>query len=332
MKIDDNKIYSLINRLNYTRSKQEMLNDEIVNHIKKVYNPNAYLYSIMMDIIFYNTPKSIYNLVNYALNNCYNKELTVINLLNIFEKIDIKLTEEYRNINLIQTLHPWINKELQYDINKVLTILLSKALDDKDNYFNKCSFIEQKINPFDIIEKYEDFIKKIKQFDFALSGSIALSFYGDVYRTYVKDFDFVANSNLLGTEILNNINNEIQLNNIVGKNRLQIETYLKSVFPRTELGKRMKDIFGNDLELLTCIIDRVSQYDSITKATFIFKYKEIEFDIIFKDNFNYNNFNISVGNIKVQTLEDIIYNKKLLSRYKDFKDLINFKPYNKNER
>ena len=118
---------------------------------------------------------------------------------------------------------------------------------------------------------------------------------------------------------------EIEHNKIVGKRRIEVENKVKTLFERTNIFQTLKNLYNN-VQIKACSIDRVSEYDEYVKCTFILLIDEKEYDLIFKSDIC-RRF-IQSLDIFVQDVGDILYSKTLLGRPKDYRDLINFKPYN----
>lgn len=164
-----------------------------------------------------------------------------------------------------------------------------------------------------------------------------MSMYGFVYRETIKDFDLLVDYKHLPDDILEIINDELTYNKIVGKDRIKTQEEVKQRFINCDFFDKLNVIFYDKLEVKAAVIDVVAEYDNITKITFILKYGDIEFDLIFRGNLKYETFSMPVFNglgkilyentSKVQDINEILFTKRLLGRPKDFQDLINFKPY-----
>lgn len=324
MEIDKKQVYDFLHRLGYKRN--EDVCDCFTDHINKLYNKETYHIKLLMDTIFYYTPPSILNLVKYAIEKEYNKEMCLGTIMNAITKSKSNILTKYREIDLIRTLHPWLNKHLIDNLDLVLEILISKALDSEDNYFNIKNKNISKVVIEDLFKKYENLLNKAIQLNLTLSGSTVLAYYGTLYREKIKDFDFVINANRLDESILKLINNELTTNKLVGKRRLELENKLKKEFMTSSIGQELQTVFGNELELIACMIDRISTYDYEAKATFIFKWRGIEFDLLFIDNINSVLLSYKNTVLNIQDINDVFYAKRLLGRPKDFQDLINFIP------
>ena len=234
---------------------------------------------------------------------------------------------KYRNSDINRILHPCVDTSLRSNFSKVMTILLSKAFDEEDGYFNPTK--DKSIINFKFEHIYKRFLINASYKDLTLSGSNALAFYGEVFRNEIKDFDFLVDDSYLPKEIYDIVNEEISYNKIVGKDRIKVENKVKELFENSRFYNELSVILDNKLSILAAVIDRVAEYDNLTKVTFILKYIDIEFDLIFRHNLEFNTTNIDDYTIRIQNINDILYAKKLLGRPKDFQDLINFKPYSK---
>lgn len=338
MKIKTTIISDFANRLRYTQTSN-LPENVIVDHVNKEYNINANPYHILFDIIFWNTPPFVYNVVKLSLKHQFGYDMTLDNLAKAIEKLDLKIIPtKYRNTNLFKILHPCIDVSLRTDFTKVIDILLCRAFDEEDSYFNTffpdypTSNMVKLLNP-----NQHMFLVMISNVDAILSGSFAMSMYGDIYRTDIKDFDLLVDYKYLPNDILDLVNEELTYNKIVGKDRIKTEQEVKSKFVTCEFFNKLNKIFHNKLEIQSAVVDRVAEYDNVTKVTFIIKYEDIEFDLIFRTNVEYETFNIPIqtglgeilyeGKVKVQDINEVLFTKRLLGRPKDFQDLINFKPY-----
>lgn len=334
MKIEDTRIYNFAKRLGYSLNSN-LPDNIIVDHVNKEYNAKAFKYDILFDIIFWNTPPFVYNVVKSSLKHTFGYNMTVSNIVYAINKLDLEIIPtKYRYTNLYNLLHPCVDTSLRTDFKKVIDIILCRVFDEEDSYFN--IYIDKPSLYF----KYNDIFKKFaiasESKNLILSGSNALSHFGRVYRDKIKDFDFVIDNSYLPKEICNIINENIMYNKIIGKDRIKIENRIKDIFRNSNFYKELSTIFDNSLNILHTEIDRTSNYNNI-KVVFTFSYKDIEIDLIFKPNVKYETFVISIFNesnkcvceskFKIEDINDIIYAKKLLGRYKDFQDLINFKPY-----
>lgn len=340
MKIEATKIYDFAKRLRY--SPNDNLPDNIiVDHVNKEYNIKAIPYYVLFDIIFWNTPSFVYNAVKLSLKHQFGYSMTLSNIASAIKQLELIINPtKYRYNNLLKLCHPCIDVSLRTDFKKVIDILLCKAFDEEDSYFNVYCPVISSNNISNLLTSNEHrFLTIINNIDVILSGSFAISMYGFVYRETIKDFDLLVDYKHLSDDTLEIINQELTYNKIVGKNRIKIEKEVKQKFINCDFFNKLNTIFYNKLEVISAVIDRVAEYDNITKVTFILKYGSIEFDLIFRNNIAYEIFNIPVCNglgevikeaqIKAQDINEILFTKRLLGRPKDFQDLINFKPYTK---
>lgn len=329
MKIEATKIYDFAKRLRYSPNSN-LPDTIIVDHVNKEYNIKALPYNILFDIIFWNTPKFVYNIVKSSFKNQYNCDINMSNLIDIIKnlKLDIK-PSKYSSSSIYTILHPCVDISLRSNFIKVIDILLSKVFNAEDSYFNTNIKYLPEININKCFVKHNDFVYRANRSNMILSGSIALANYGSIYRAGIKDFDFVISDKYLPKEVYDIVNREITYNNIVGKDTVKTEKEVKNIFENSKEYKTINSNFDNKLNLISAVIDRVAEYDSITKVTFILSYEDIEFDLIFKHDINCKTINIENTTIKVEDINDLLYAKKILGRPKDFQDLINFKPYNK---
>lgn len=278
-------------------------------------------------ILFWNTPKSLYNFFNKAYNADFGHDITntrfgdylynTINYMTNFNSIN-------RDKDIYIHFHPWINRSLSEDLLLATIDLINKMFDDDDNYF----YSRPKIPPISITEYSID--KNLLdylcgKFGACITGSIALACYGSVYRNNVHDVDFLVPTTHLTDEINDILNDEIEHNKIVGKRRIEVESKVKLLFQETSIYKGLTKLY-KDVHLVNCFIDRVSDYDEYVKCTFTFITDNHEYDLIFKTEIN-KTYNPHF-NCYIQDIGDILYSKTLLGRPKDYRDLIDFKPYN----
>lgn len=340
MKIEATKIYDFAKRLRY--SPNDNLPDNIiVDHVNKEYNTKAFPYHVLFDIIFWNTPSFVYNAVKLSLKHQFGYSMTLSNIANAIKQLDLIINPiKYRYDNLFKLCHPCIDVSLRTDFRKIIDILLCKAFDEEDSHFNVHCPVISNNNLSNLLTSNEHrFLTIINNIDAILSGSFAMSMYGFVYRETIKDFDLLVDYKHLPDDILEIINQELTYNKIIGKDRIKTEEEVKQKFINCDFFNKLNTIFYNKLEIKAAVIDRVAEYDNITKVTFIIKYENIEFDLIFRGNLKYKTFSIPICNelgkviyesiFKVQDINEILFAKKLFGRPKDFQDLINFKPYTK---
>ena len=328
MQIETNKIFKFANRLRYIPVDNLPIG-MCVDHVNKEYDKNNDIYNILFDILLWNTPQFVYNVIKLSLKNCFGYDMTNCNLTKaiLFSDNIIISSTKYRNSDINRILHPCVDTSLRSNFGKVMTILLSKAFDEEDGYFNPTK--DKSIINFKFEHIYKRFLINASYKDLTLSGSNALAFYGEVFRNEIKDFDFLVDDSYLPKEIYDIVNEEISYNKIVGKDRIKVENKVKELFENSRFYNELSVILDNKLSILAAVIDRVAEYDNLTKVTFILKYIDIEFDLIFRHNLEFNITNIDDYTIRIQNINDILYAKKLLGRPKDFQDLINFKPYSK---
>lgn len=265
--------------------------------------------------------------------------MTLSNIFYAINKLDLEIVPtKYRNNNLHKLLHPCVDVSLRTDFKKVIDIILCKAFDEEDSYFNVYCPVISNNNILNLLTSNEHrFLSIINNIDAILSGSFAMSMYGFVYRETIKDFDLLVDYKHLPDDILEIINDELTYNKIVGKDRIKTQEEVKQRFINCDFFDKLNVIFYDKLEVKAAVIDVVAEYDNITKITFILKYGDIEFDLIFRGNLKYETFSMPVFNglgkilyentSKVQDINEILFTKRLLGRPKDFQDLINFKPY-----
>lgn len=332
------KIYDFVKRLSYSPN-DNLPDNVIVDHVNKEYNTKAFPYDVLFDIIFWNTPQFVYNVVKSSLKHTFGYSMTLSNIFYAINKLDLEIIPtKYRNNNLHKLLHPCIDSTLRTDFKKVIDIILCKAFDEEDSYFNVYCLVISSNNISNLLTPNEHrFFSIINNIDAILSGSFAMSMYGFVYRETIKDFDLLVDYKHLHDDILEITNDELTYNKIIGKDRVKTEEIVKEKFINCYFFSILNYGFYNQLEVLHAVIDRVAEYDNITKVTFIFKYGDIEFDLIFRNNIAYDIVKILVCNgldetikeseIKAQDINEILFTKRLLGRPKDFQDLINFKPY-----
>ena len=321
--------YKFIDKLNY---KFIYGQDYKVDHINKIVygeNPNSSLavLEVCVAILFWNTPICFRNFFKEAYLKETKEEIDVYNFTYYLYKVLKDITELHtynRNKDIYTLFHPWINRNLINNLYNASIVLVSKMFDDEDNYFRK----ENNSNPYivDVNSLDRKLINCISiDFGGCITGSFALSCYGTVYRESFHDIDFLVSTEHLTDEINQILDYEIEHNKIVGKRRIEVENKVKTLFECTNIVQALKNLY-NDVQIKACFIDRVSEYDEYVKCTFILLIDGKEYDLIFKSDIC-RRFMQSFD-IFVQDVGDILYSKTLLGRPKDYRDLINFKPYN----
>ncbi len=324
MNISRDEVYNFAHRLNYNGDKY-ILKNFVVDNVNKTFDERRNPILILANIILWNVPICVRNMIKQSYEYTYKRPLTWTRFLNTISLDIFDLSIKYRNKDIFKILHPYINKDAAKNYDEVISILLSKVLDREDNYFNKDDrmiFISNKLVP----DKYNDICLKTLNTEFTLSGSLGLALTGQVHRLEIKDVDLLVSSEYLDKDILNNIIDEITINKVIGKERERVENNIKDIFEHTAYYDRLKYVF-KDIKLKSVILDKLSDYDIQTKAVFVFDYNGIEVDIIFKDDIDFVMSEYKEGMAKVQNPVDILYNKRLLGRRKDFIDIINYKPY-----
>lgn len=79
MKIEATKIYDFAKRLRYSPS-DNLPDNIIVDHVNKEYNTKAFPYNVLFDIIFWNTPQFVYNVVKSSLKHTFGYSMTLSNI------------------------------------------------------------------------------------------------------------------------------------------------------------------------------------------------------------------------------------------------------------
>ena len=321
--------YKFIDKLNYRFIYGQ---DYKVDHINKIVygeNPNSSLAVLeaCVAILFWNTPICFRNFFKEAYLKETKEEIDIYNFTYYLYKVLKDITELHtynRNKDIYTLFHPWINRNLVNNLYNASSILISKMFDDEDNYFRK----ENNSNPYVVNANSLD--RKLincicDDLGGWITGSLALSCYGTVYRESFHDIDFLVSTEHLTDEINQILDYEIEHNKIVSKRRIEVENKVKTLFECTNIVQALKNLY-NDIQIKGCFIDRVSEYDEYVKCTFILLIDGKEYDLIFKSDIC-RRFMQSLDTF-VQDVGDILYSKTLLGRPKDYRDLINFKPYN----
>lgn len=322
--------YKFIDKLNYKFVDEQTCRVDHINKIVCVENPNSslFVFEACVAILFWNTPICFRNFFKEAYLKETQEDINIYNFADYLVRILKDITELYtynRNKDIYTLFHPWINRNLVNDLYNASIILISKMFDDEDNYFRK----DNNNNPYIVID-VDSLDRKLidcicDNFNGCITGSLALSCYGTVYRDSFHDIDFLVSTEHLTDEMNQILDYEIEHNKIVGKRRIEVENKVKTLFEYTNIVQALKNLY-NDVQIKGCFIDRVSEYDEYVKCTFILLIDGKEYDLIFKSDI-YRRF-IEPLNTFVQEIGDILYSKTLLGRPKDYKDLINFKPYN----
>ena len=320
--------YKFIDKLNYKFIYKQRCRVDHINKIVCVENTHNSInvLAACLAILYWNTPICFCNFFKEAYLRETQEEINIYSfadyLVDVLENIT-ELHHYHRNKDIYTLFHPWINRDLVNDLYNASVILVSKMFDDEDNYFRK----ENDNNPYTIDVNSLD--RKLidcicNDFNGCITGSVAISYYGTIYRDSFHDIDFLVSTEHLTDEINQILDYEIEHNKIVGKRRIEVENKVKILFERTNIFKTLKSLYNN-VQIKACSIDRVSEYDEYVKCTFILLIDGKEYDLIFKSDIC-RRF-IEPLCIFVQEIGDIFYSKTLLGRPKDYKDLINFKPY-----
>ena len=321
--------YKFIDKLNYRFVDEQACRVDHINKIVCVENPNSslFVFEACVAILFWNTPICFRNFFKEAYLKETQEDINIYNFADYLVCVLKNITELHhchRNKDIYTLFHPWINRNLVNDLYDASVILISKMFDDDDNYFrkenNNNSYV---INVDSLNRKLIDCI--CDNFSGCITGSLALSCYGTIYRDSFHDIDFLVSTEYLTDEMNQILDYEIEHNKIVGKRRIEVENKIKILFEYTNIVQELKNLY-NDVQIKGCFIDRVSEYDEYVKCTFILLIDGKEYDLIFKSDI-YRRF-IEQLNTFVQEIGDILYSKTLLGRPKDYRDLINFKPYN----
>lgn len=318
-----------IAKMNYRWIYNQLPRVDNTNKIVCVENPNNQydLYAAVSAILFWNTPKCLYNFFNQAYKEEFDEELTNYNfgkyLVDCLKGID-KLCSCYRNKDIYNLFHPWVNRTLVHDLHNACVILLSKMFDDEDNYFIKYkeTYNAIDVTKLDIDRTLVDLI--CLNYNGCLTGSIAMASFGTIYRDDIHDVDFIVSTEHLSNEINKLLDDEIEHNKIVGKRRIEVENNVKELFTKTIIYQDIKHKYC-EVRIKDCSIDRVTDYDEFVKCTFILIIDGKEYDLIFKSDVH-RRFKSNI-NTFVQDIRDMVYSKTLLGRPKDYADLINFKPF-----
>lgn len=329
-----NIIINFLDKLNYTICISEKYdNIDYINkiiYINNIYNIEK-LFRHTINILFYNTPNCVYKFFGIAYTNKVENNYEKLKytpfykyLLNILYNVG-NLSFKYRDKNVYGLFNHYVNKDLVNNLDKASFILLSKMFDDNDSYFKK-NINGKPININNYILDYNVIYYMCIKYKGCISGSFALACYGTVYRKQLHDIDFIIPYNVLNSSIIDILNKEVVNNKPVGKNRKEIEDKIKNILLNDKFIKDLICVYKYNVKIEKCVIDRLSNYDKNIRLTLSLQIENKKYDIIFKDKFN-RTF-INTINTYVQDIEEILYNKRLLGRPKDFQDLINYKPYN----
>ena len=321
--------YKFIDKLNYRFVYEQTYRVDHINKIVCIANTKStrVIFEACVAILFWNTPICFRNFFKEAYPRETQEDISVYDFANYLIYVLKCITELHnchRNKDFYTLFNPWINRNLVNNLYNASVILVSKMFDNEDNYFRK----ENNKNPYVI--NVENLDRKLiecicNDFGGCITGSLALSCYGTVYRESFHDIDFLVSTEHLTDEINQILDYEIEHNKIVGKRRIEVENKVKTLFECTNIVQALKNLY-NDVKIKGCFIDRVSEYDEYVKCTFILLIDGKEYDLIFKSDIC-RKFKKSL-NTFVQDVGDILYSKTLLGRPKDYRDLINFKPYN----
>ena len=281
--------YKFIDKLNYKFIDEQTYKVDHINKIVCIANTKSTraIFEACVAILFWNTPICFRNFFKEAYLKETKEEIDVYNFADYLYKVLKDITELYtynRNKDIYTLFHPWINRNLVNNLYNASIILISKMFDDEDNYFRK----ENNSNPYivDVNSLDRKLINCISiDFGGCITGSLALSCYGTVYRESFHDIDFLVSTEHLTDEINQILDYEIEHNKIVGKRRIEVENKVKTLFECTNIVQALKNLYNN-VQIKACFIDRVSEYDEYVKCTFILLIDGKEYDLIFQIPFN----------------------------------------------
>lgn len=319
-----------INRLNYIIIYGSI---NSVNHINKIIymkdkGDNSVLIRAVTAILFFNTPVCFLTFFKNKFEKEFKESFAKYKfsciLSDKLHEIN-NITKAYINTNIYSAFHLFHNDNIKLD-KDIYNCLLGKMFNKDDNWFG--NNIEDKSIVKWIPSYYTNKIVKLicDKYEGCITGSVALSYYGEVYRDKVKDIDLAINTKYLEKDINDIIDNQIH-NKVIGKETIQIEEKLKDLFKQTALCKDILELIPN-VYIKNISIDRVFEYDNYVRCNVILKGNSGYYDLMFKTNIN-RHYDIN-KDIYIQELPDIIYFKRVLNRPKDFRDLINFKLFNRN--
>ena len=304
-----------------------------IDHVNKIVDIEdeedvTILLKATIKIAFKYSPLCVHNFFRQSYEYECLEELDDWKFYNVVYDILLRVKEFKhlgRDKDIYTLFHPWINKELVHDFYGACTLFLSKMFDKYDNWFNnELTESEYKFDP--AIGCKEIVYLICYKYNGCITGSQALSVFGKTYRDTTKDLDFIVNCEHLGVVLNAMLDDEIAHNKIVGKRRIAIENKIKDNFKRLPIYKDLENL-GRPIKVVNCSIDRVTAYDKFVKCTVMLEIGGFEFDLIFKSEFN-RRLRPLLG-CYVQEISDQFYAKTLLGRPKDYRDLINFFPYDR---
>lgn len=339
--MDIQQFTKIFNRLGYDVDISNHTNRDDYNKIitMKENAPDNLLWYYLIETALSYCPPCVSNFFNRSYEHKYGHTPTNPDLL---DKMVLgyytELVRSYRHIsevyvNMNVTFHPYVNKTLLNNFDVASKMFIEKLLDDNDDYFNINH--EQKLISQDditkVIEEESPFLEIIMNYDGALAGSVALAHYGSIYRDTIHDIDVILPITALSKELIQLIDETSQIQ-IMNKEKRDKEKIVPKLFKQTDLYKELYDLCNGLILIKDFNIDQISEYDKVARGVIILTIEEKDYDLIFRETVNTTEFtNSKTGfSYNCQSLIDSFDTKRLLGRPKDFQDLINFVPYDRN--
>ncbi|MGN1300279.1 MAG: hypothetical protein ACI4VC_02910 [Clostridia bacterium] len=180
--------YKFIDKLNYRFVYEQKCRVDHINKIVCVENPNSSfaVLEACVAILFWNTPICFRNFFKEAYLRKTQEDIDIYDFADYLIRILKSITElshYHKNKDIYTLFHSWINRNLVNNLYNASVILVSKMFDDEDNYFRK----ENNNNPYVVDANSLD--RKLincicNDFSGCITGSLALSCYGTVYREF----------------------------------------------------------------------------------------------------------------------------------------------------
>lgn len=339
--MDIQQFTKIFNRLGYDVDISNRTDRDDYNKIVTMkYNaPDNLLWYYLIETALSYCPPCVSNFFNRSYKHKYGHTPTNLDLL---DKMVLgyytELVGSYRHIsevyvNMNVTFHPYVNRTLLNNFDVASKMFIEKLLDNNDNYFNVNH--EQKLVSQDditkIIEEKLPFLEIIMNYGGALGGSVALAHYGSVYRGTIHDIDVILPMTALSKELIQLIDETFQIR-VMNKEKRNKEKIVPKLFEQTELYKEIYELSDGLILIKNFNIDQISEYDKVARGVIILTIKGKDYDLIFRETVNTTKFtNNKTGfSYNCQSLIDSFDTKRLLGRPKDFQDLINFVPYDRN--
>jgi hypothetical protein len=282
------------------------------------YSPKAYIV-LCLHLAFWHSPACVLNFFKTSFTEYHNVEL--FNIIDLGDDIYSILTDNYSPSNIYEHF------DVYTTFKKACRVLISKMFNEQDNWFGEDYVDNVMLVNYITLHEHNLLVRLCTNKGICVSGSLGMALCGTIYRSKIKDIDFVLSSDWLTSEINGIIDEEIDHNTVIGKHRVDIENLLCSKFNETRIYTLLKGITTKPVEVKKCCIDRCTVYDRTIKCCYIVSIDNKDYDFIVRDKLVTQTANCFNATINVQSVKDMIVTKKLLGRPKDYQDLKHYKLY-----